>query len=89
VSRCWLQAPPVRRLSTLAGIPIAVVIGEASPLAPTAHCVSKYLAQAGVANDLVRLEAVGIHGNSHMMMVEKNSDQIAAFLGGWLGRHGL
>jgi len=89
VMRCWLQAPPVRRLPNLAGIPIAIVIGQASPLAPTSHCVSRYLAQAGVPNDLVRLENVGILGNSHMMMVEKNSDQIAAFFDGWLRRHGL
>jgi pimeloyl-ACP methyl ester carboxylesterase len=89
VSRCWLQAPPVRRLPNLSGVPIAVVIGEASPLTPTAQCVSDYLTQAGVPNDLVRLERVGIHGNSHMMMIESNSDQIAAYLGTWLGRHGL
>jgi pimeloyl-ACP methyl ester carboxylesterase len=89
VSRCWLQGAPVRKLPTLAGIPIAVVIGQASPLAPTAHCVSDYLTQAGVANDLVRLEKVGIMGNSHEMMQEKNSDAIAAYFNGWLGRHGL
>lgn len=89
VMRCWLQAPPVRRLPNLAGIPIAVVIGQASPLATYAHCVSDYLTQAGVANDLVRLEKVGIFGNSHEMMQEKNSDQIAAYFNGWLGRHGL
>jgi pimeloyl-ACP methyl ester carboxylesterase len=89
VMRCWLQAPPVRRLPNLAGIPIAVVIGQASPLAVSAHCVSDYLTQAGVANDLLRLEKVGIFGNSHEMMQEKNSDAIAAFLNGWLGRHGL
>ena len=88
--RCWLQATPVRRLPNARGDPNrGRDRAEASPLATYAHCVSDYLAQAGVANDLVRLEGVGIHGNSHMMMVEKNSDQIAAFLGGWLGRHGL
>jgi pimeloyl-ACP methyl ester carboxylesterase len=89
VSRCWLQAAPARQLPTLQGIPIAVVIGEASPLAARSHCVSHYLAQAGVPNDLIRLESVGIHGNSHMMMGERNSEEIARFLDGWLKGRGL
>jgi pimeloyl-ACP methyl ester carboxylesterase len=89
VTECWAQSEPVRRLPTLAGIPIAIVIGEASPLAQRSHCVSHYLTQAGVANDLIRLETVGIHGNNHKMMVEKNSAEIAAFIHGWLARHGL
>jgi pimeloyl-ACP methyl ester carboxylesterase len=87
VMRCWLQASPARQLPSLKGIPIAVVIGEASPLAARSHCVSHYLAQAGVANDLIRLESVGIRGNSHLMMGEKNSEEIAGFLAGWLARH--
>ena len=89
VVRYWLQASPARQLPSLQGIPIAVVIGEASPLAARSHCVSHYLAQAGVPNDLVRLESVGIHGNSHLMMQEKNSAEIAHFLDGWLVQHGL
>lgn len=89
VLACWLQAVPVRQLPTLQGKPIAVVIGEASPLAQTAQCVSHYLAQAGVPNDLIRLGTVGIHGNSHSMMLEKNSDQIATFLETWISNHGM
>ncbi len=89
VSACWQQSAPVRTLPTLQGKPIAIVIGEASPLAQTAQCVSHYLAQAGVSNDLIRLGEVGIHGNSHSMMLEKNSDQIASFLQAWLAKHGL
>jgi hypothetical protein len=46
--------------------------------------MSKYLLQAGVANDFIRLEKVGIVGNGHMMMIEKNSDEIARFLANWL-----
>jgi pimeloyl-ACP methyl ester carboxylesterase len=88
VSQCWVQAEPARRLPTLAGIPIAVIIGEASPLAQRSNCVSRYLAQAGVPNDCIRLESVGIHGNNHKMMVERNSAQIASFIQDWLAtRH--
>jgi len=89
VSECWVQGEPVRRLPTLVGIPIAVIVGEASPLAQRSHCVSHYLTQAGVANDLIRLEAVGIYGNNHKMMVEKNSAEIATFIQRWLAKHGL
>ena len=89
VSQCWVQGQPVRRLPTLEGIPIAVIIGEASPLAQRSHCVSHYLAHAGVANDLIRLERVGIRGNNHKMMIEKNSAEIAAFIQNWLAKRNL
>jgi hypothetical protein len=32
----------------------------------------------------VRLSEVGIRGNGHMMMLEKNNLEIAAFLRDWL-----
>ena len=31
-----------------------------------------------------RLEAQGVHGNGHMMMLETNSDAVADMLAGWL-----
>lgn len=89
IARCWTQSEPARQLPNLKGIPIAIVVAQASNLARTVHCVSKYLTQAGAANDFIRLENVGIFGNAHMMMLEKNSDEIARFLAAWLGRHGL
>jgi len=46
--------------------------------------VSKYLTQAGVKNTWVNLGSVGIHGNSHMIMVEKNALETAAFVATWL-----
>ena len=36
---------------------------------------------------LVRLEDVGIRGNSHMMMLEKNSDDVIKFIAGWIQKH--
>ncbi len=39
--------------------------------------------QAGVKNTFVRLAVHGIRGNGHMMMLEKNNLEIAAFLRGW------
>ena len=68
---------------------VAIVIAEASPQAHTGHCTAKFLTQAGVANDFIRLETVGISGNGHMMMLERNSAEIARFLMGWLAARGL
>ncbi len=39
--------------------------------------------QAGVKNTFVRLPERGIRGNGHMMMLEKNNLEIAAFIRGW------
>lgn len=87
LARCWMQAEPARKLPNLAGIPIAIVVAEASPQAHTAHCVARFLRQAGVACDFIRLDEHGIRGNGHMMMLERNSDEIAAFLAGWVAAH--
>ena len=89
ISQCQLQGPQPRHLPTLKGFPISVVLSEASPLTGRAHCVSRYLSQAGVANDLIRLDEVGIHGNGHLMPIERNNAQIADFLMGWLAKRGL
>lgn len=84
--RCRLQAEPARQLVHLAGIPTLIVVSESSYHAPYDHCTARFLTQAGVANDFVRLPQVGIRGNGHMMMLERNNLEVAAFLDGWLRR---
>ena len=54
---------------------------------PYDHCTSKFLTQAGVKHQFVRLPEVGIRGNGHMMMLEKNNLEVAAFLGGWVTKN--
>jgi pimeloyl-ACP methyl ester carboxylesterase len=81
--RCWLQGGTPRQLPNLQGIPILIIVSEASYHAPYDHCTSEFLNQAGVRHDFVRLPEVGIHGNGHMMMLEKNNLQIAALLADW------
>ena len=71
----------------LQGVPILIVVSEASYHAPYDHCTSKYLTQAAVKNSFVRLPEVGIRGNGHMMMLEKNNLQIAALLRGWIEKN--
>ena len=84
--RCWLQKPPARRLPNLAKVPILVVTSEASYHAAYDHCTVKYLQQAGVHPEWVKLADAGIHGNGHMMMLEKNNMDIAAAMSRWLAK---
>ncbi|RPI44005.1 MAG: alpha/beta fold hydrolase [Betaproteobacteria bacterium] len=87
LTRCWLQAGRPRRLTNLAGIPILILTAQASYHAPYDHCTSAFLRQAGVGHDFVRLADVGIFGNGHMMMLEKNNLEIARFLREWIEGH--
>lgn len=80
---CWFATSP-HRLTRLAGIPILILTSEASYHAAYDHCTAQYLTKAGVANDFIRLADRGIHGNGHMMMLEKNNLAIAAAIDGWL-----
>ena len=50
------------------------------------HCTAKYLAQAGVPVTAFRLGDQGIHGNAHMVMLEKNNLQVAGLIARWLAR---
>ncbi len=84
LARCWLQKEPARQLPNLQKLPIVIVTGEASFHGPYEHCVVKFLEQAGVHPTWLNLGAMGIHGNGHTMMLEKNSDQIADVIEKWV-----
>jgi pimeloyl-ACP methyl ester carboxylesterase len=84
--RCWMQKAPARQLPNLARTPIAIVHGEASFHAPFEHCTVRYLEQAGVKSTWIDLGKAGIHGNGHMMMLEKNSDEVARVIADWLDK---
>jgi hypothetical protein len=40
-----------------------------------------------VTNDFVPLGGRGIHGNGHMMMLEKNNLEIAGVINDWISHH--
>lgn len=83
--RCWEQAEPARKLKNLQNIPVLVAQAKASYHAPYDHCTYKYLKQAGVTKTtFVRLADVGVKGNGHMLMLEKNNMEIAAVAQKWL-----
>jgi pimeloyl-ACP methyl ester carboxylesterase len=81
---CWMQKAPARQLVNLKGIPLAVMTAEASYHAVYDHCTAKYLNQAGAKTDFIRLEDKGIHGNGHMVMIEKNNLDIARLIDEWV-----
>jgi len=47
------------------------------------------LAGAGASAEWLELAKHGIRGNSHMLMMDKNSDQVAGLIQAWLARQGL
>jgi pimeloyl-ACP methyl ester carboxylesterase len=75
-----LHLPNLRRL------PVLVVTADASSASRIDHATVDFLRQAGVAAEHFRLEEAGIRGNGHLMMLERNSDEIAARLIDWLTR---
>jgi pimeloyl-ACP methyl ester carboxylesterase len=71
-SECILQAEPAKQLVNLKTIPILIVTSEASYHAMYDHCFVEFLIQAGCANvEHLELAKVGIHGNAHLMFLEK------------------
>jgi pimeloyl-ACP methyl ester carboxylesterase len=84
LARCWKQAEPAKQIVAVGDRPILYLASEASFYAPFNHCTIQYLSQAGVNVDYIQLSDIGIHGNGHMMMMEKNSDEVAGVIYDWL-----
>ena len=47
------------------------------------------LRKAGGSAEVIDLPKIGIKGNSHMIMMDKNSDQVASLIQEWLSKRGL
>ena len=73
----WVFREPAPQLPRLSGIPIWIIVSESSYHAGFDHLTSHVLRQCGADHAFIRLEEMGIHGNGHMMMLEKNSLEIA------------
>jgi pimeloyl-ACP methyl ester carboxylesterase len=81
---CWMQKVPARQLINLKNIPVVVMTAEASYHQVYDHCTVKYLNQAGVKTEYIRLQDKGIQGNGHMVMIEKNNLDIARVIDEWV-----
>jgi pimeloyl-ACP methyl ester carboxylesterase len=68
-------------------VPVAVVSAEASGFGRSCHATAEYLRSCGADVDEIRLGELGIHGNGHAMMLERNNAEIAAVITDWIGKH--
>jgi pimeloyl-ACP methyl ester carboxylesterase len=84
---CYLQKEPAHKLVNMKNIPVLDVSSQASYHRVFDACIPKWLNQAGVKAQYVKLEDVGITGNEHEMMLDKNSDEIAKFFAEWLDKN--
>lgn len=82
-----LQADPPRQLPNLADIPIAIVSGGRSFARAMDIGTVAYLRQAGCSRvDHLVLDELGVRGNGHLMMVERNNEAVLDVVTDWLGK---
>jgi len=81
---CTVLGGVQRKLPRLSQVPVLMLTGEASYHAASDHCTAEFLTAMGVKTDWKPLGTVGIHGNNHVMMLEKNNLEIAALIDRWL-----
>jgi pimeloyl-ACP methyl ester carboxylesterase len=84
---CYLQKEPVHKLVSLANMHILSISAEGTYHRVFDACIPKWLNQAGVKDEFVRLEDVGIHGNMHEMFLDRNSDVVIKFIDDWMRKN--
>jgi pimeloyl-ACP methyl ester carboxylesterase len=83
----FLQTEPARRLPNLRNTRVVFVTADSSFASPGNPGGVAFLKQAGVQAEELRLSNLGIKGNGHMMMVEKNSRQVLQPIIDWIGKN--
>ena len=81
--------PASLRLPNLAGLPIAVVTGDASAFAAARAPIVAALRAGGAAVEQLHLPDHGVTGNGHGLIYEKNSDAALTPVLRWLERHAI
>jgi len=76
--------PSTLQIPALKGIPVALLTGETSKFATFASSMAAFLQTAGARVDHLDLPALGIHGNGHGLIYERNSDEVFDVVSGWL-----
>jgi len=87
VAGYFLQTEPARRLPNLRNTKVVFVTADASFASPGNPGGAAFLKQAGVQAEEMRLGALGIKGNGHMMMVEKNSREVLQPIIDWMTKN--
>jgi len=76
--------PSTLQIPALKGIPVALLTGETSKFATFASSMAAFLQTAGARVDHLDLPALGIHGNGHGLIYERNSDEVFDVVSAWL-----
>ncbi|GGJ42851.1 alpha/beta fold hydrolase [Streptomyces brasiliensis] len=80
-----MQAEPARQLPNLREIPIAIVTGDASWAHLLDPATVDYLRQAGCVNTThLDLGSLGINGNGHFSIMERNNAEVLDVVLRWL-----
>jgi pimeloyl-ACP methyl ester carboxylesterase len=86
-------SPSPEAIATLAKIPMLMIYGDHlegttwQNVYEDCLVLTDEINAAGGNVTMIHLPAIGIHGNSHMMMQDKNSDQIAALIDTWIKKN--
>ena len=84
------------KVATLKGIPMAVIYGDNAREHPRWGQIRRNVVGyadaikgAGGSVDLIDLPDIGIKGNTHMVMMDQNSDEVADVIQKWLVTKGF
>ena len=87
VAGYFLQAEPARKLPNLKNTKVVFVTADSSFASPGNPGGVAFLKQAGVQAEEIRLGALGIKGNGHMMMAETNNREVLQPLMDWMNKN--
>ena len=84
------------QVAALRGVPVLLVYGDYiagdarwPAMRERGLAFAAAIRAAGGSAEVMDLPAMGIHGNSHMVMMDRNSDQVAQLVQDWLAARGL
>ena len=84
------------KVASIKGTPITMIYGDFAKDHPRWSKIRQggvdyaaVLRAAGGSIDIVDLPDAGLRGNSHMVMMDRNSDEVAALIQKWLASKGL
>jgi hypothetical protein len=84
------------QIAALRNIPVLFVYGDYidrdsrwPAIRQTGVKFAEALRTAGGSAEVIDLPAIGIHGNSHLMMMDKNNAEVAGVIQAWLEGNGL
>lgn len=85
-----LQSEPPRHIPALKNLPVAVVTSEQSFASASDAGTVAFLRQAGCRQvHQIELGELGILGNGHLMMIERNHDRVLEVILRWLDEHAV